>query len=202
MATPLLTELFYDPLKYGYKFGQSIGPIGGHSDHVHLALANARAMVYAMRVARNRFGLHVGENPFFDRVDPVHTTNSYHYRTFGQKIGGRSVGEAADISGARMADFARWALQRYGGASGAAGAGGGGGGGGGAPQGGARFTPRPIRLTPQTFDFRTPAEVIGGVRPLLSAAEMTPMIRTNDPRTETLNLEAELRNLRKRLLTA
>lgn len=30
------TELFYDPLG-GVKYGQDIGPIGGHSDHVHIA---------------------------------------------------------------------------------------------------------------------------------------------------------------------
>lgn len=30
------TELFYDPLG-GIKYGQEIGPIGGHSDHVHVA---------------------------------------------------------------------------------------------------------------------------------------------------------------------
>jgi uncharacterized membrane protein len=30
------TELFYDPLG-GIKHGQSIGAIGGHMDHVHIA---------------------------------------------------------------------------------------------------------------------------------------------------------------------
>jgi hypothetical protein len=30
------TELFYDP-EGGIKHGRSIGPIGGHRDHVHIA---------------------------------------------------------------------------------------------------------------------------------------------------------------------
>lgn len=193
----MLTELFYDPLRYGYKFGQSIGPIGGHSDHVHLALGNARQMVRAMRVARNRFGLHVGENPFFDTVDPVHTEGSYHYRTFGRRIGGRAVGEAADISGARMADFARWALRTYGGPGGAQTAGRGG------PRARNLGPPpqlRPVQVTPAALDFRTPGEVLRGVSPILSAAELPPLLQPS--RADTDNLTAELTNLRQRLLSA
>lgn len=36
-ASTSLQELFYDPAGYSYKRGQRIGPIGGHSDHVHAA---------------------------------------------------------------------------------------------------------------------------------------------------------------------
>jgi len=36
MAPTSPTELFYDPAG-GIKHGRNIGPIGGHSDHVHIA---------------------------------------------------------------------------------------------------------------------------------------------------------------------
>lgn len=36
MAKTNPTELFYDP-QGGIKHGRNIGPIGGHSDHVHIA---------------------------------------------------------------------------------------------------------------------------------------------------------------------
>ena len=36
MAGTNPTELFYDPMG-GIKHGRSIGPIGGHRDHVHIA---------------------------------------------------------------------------------------------------------------------------------------------------------------------
>lgn len=61
-------------------------------------------------------GLRVSENPFVDKVDPVHTKTSYHYRTFG---GNHGVGRAADISGdpAKMSAFSKWFLGNYGGGS-------------------------------------------------------------------------------------
>ena len=100
-------ELFYDPLG-GIKFGKQIGAIGGHSDHVHVAYQNPKAVLAAIALAR-RLGLRVSENPYADAVDPVHVKNSYHYRKFPGKYGGRTLGEALDVSGkaALMAQFYR-----------------------------------------------------------------------------------------------
>jgi hypothetical protein len=57
------------------------------------------------------YGLHVGENPLVDKVDPVHAAGSYHY----QKAKG-APGAAADVSGdpAQMRKFARVLARRYG----------------------------------------------------------------------------------------
>lgn len=90
-------ELFYDPLG-GIKHGKEIGAIGNHMDHIHYSAANAQQQIRAMNLAR-QLGLRVSENPYVDRVDPVHVKNSYHYRTFPGLYGGRRVGEATDISG-------------------------------------------------------------------------------------------------------
>lgn len=56
-------------------------------------------------VAQGSFGLHVGENPRFGGVSPVHVPTSYHYK-----------GRAFDASGdpIKMAAFANWVAQNYG----------------------------------------------------------------------------------------
>jgi hypothetical protein len=105
-----LNELFYDPLG-AIKNGQNIAPIGGHSDHVHISPGTAAGMRQAIAEAR-AMGLRVSENPLVDRVDPVHTKNSYHYRRYP---GHPRVGEALDVSGsaAAMARYYRWAARYY-----------------------------------------------------------------------------------------
>lgn len=97
-------ELFYDP-QGGWKYGKPIGAIGGHSDHVHVA-AGPKTIVALGKLAQE-MGLHVGENPHFGGVAPVHTTNSFHYKPGG---------EAIDVSGdtAKMAAYARRVRRLYG----------------------------------------------------------------------------------------
>lgn len=97
-----LYELFYDPLG-GWKYGQSIGAIGNHSDHVHVAAS--RDQVVALGKYAQSMGLHVSENPAFGGVNPVHVANSFHYK-----------GEAIDVSGppAKMRAFALAVAARYG----------------------------------------------------------------------------------------
>jgi hypothetical protein len=109
-----ITELFYDPLG-GIKYGQQIGAIGGHNDHVHFASENPRQMLSVLAQAR-RMGMHEGENPYVGAVNPVHVTHSWHYRDFGGKYNGRKLGKAVDISGTpkQMAALYRWVQKSYG----------------------------------------------------------------------------------------
>lgn len=93
-----LAELFYDPLG-GYKNGQSIGAIGGHQTHVHVAAPDPQSELRAIALAQ-RLGLRVGENPYVGTVNPVHTKTSYHYRDFPGLYYGKRLGEAIDVSGA------------------------------------------------------------------------------------------------------
>lgn len=58
----------------------------GHQNHVHVA-AGPHTVVRLGKLAQD-MGLHVGENPHFGGVAPVHAQNSYHYK-----------GEAIDVSG-------------------------------------------------------------------------------------------------------
>jgi hypothetical protein len=65
---------------------------------VHVA-AGPKTVVELGRIAQDRFGLHVGENPHFGGVNPVHVPGSYHNK-----------GEAIDVSGdpKKMAAYARF----------------------------------------------------------------------------------------------
>jgi len=57
-------------------------------------------------------GLHVGENPAYGGVHPVHVPGSYHYKKFP----GTNVGRAIDVSGTsqQMETFAHWVLDTFG----------------------------------------------------------------------------------------
>jgi hypothetical protein len=106
-----LAEAFYDPLG-SWDSGRFGGPIGGHSDHVHLSITNPQTMLSAINWAQQH-GLRVGENPYVDPVDPVHVKGSFHYRDFPGVYGPKKskLGEAIDVSGSpsQMAAYYRWA---------------------------------------------------------------------------------------------
>lgn len=97
-----IKELFYDP-QGAWKGTTRIPAIGGHSDHVHVA-AGEKTVVRLGRVAQ-KMGLRVAENPAFDKVDPVHTPTSWHYKN-----------RAIDVSGSpqKMAAFTRYVRRKYG----------------------------------------------------------------------------------------
>jgi hypothetical protein len=73
-----------------------------------------QAMLAIIRQAQ-KLGLRVSENPFVDPVDPVHTKNSWHYKTFPGKYEGKPLGRGADISGSpeAMAEIFNWIKRRY-----------------------------------------------------------------------------------------
>jgi hypothetical protein len=68
--------------------------------------AKGAAAMRSLIAEAKRRGLHVGENPLVDKVDPVHTRGSHHYQTYA----GTNVGKAADISGspAQMRALYKW----------------------------------------------------------------------------------------------
>jgi len=100
-----LRELIYTPLGYGAKNGARTAPYAAanHYNHVHLA-AGPRTVVRLGKRAQ-QMGLRVGENPAFDKVDPVHVPNSYHYKN-----------QAIDVSGSpeKMMAFAKYVARLYG----------------------------------------------------------------------------------------
>lgn len=101
-----LLELFYNgPGGVNVKNGRVVprGFVSGHEDHVHVA-AGPKTVVRLGKLAQ-RMGLHVGENPHFGGVEPVHAKGSYHYRD-----------EAIDVSGdpQLMAEYARRVARMFG----------------------------------------------------------------------------------------
>jgi hypothetical protein len=101
-----LLELFYNgPGGINAKNGvrEPKGFVSGHTDHVHVA-AGPKTVVALGQLAE-QMGLHVGENPHFGGVHPVHVKNSNHYK-----------GEAIDVSGtpAQMEKFNHRVASIYG----------------------------------------------------------------------------------------
>jgi hypothetical protein len=105
-----IKELIYNDggKGFGIKNGQTVDGASfyrkvwaGHANHVHAA-AGPKTIVRLGKLAQS-MGLHVGENPHFGGVSPVHTQDSNHYK-----------GEAIDVSGdpAKMRKFAK-AVARY-----------------------------------------------------------------------------------------
>lgn len=95
-----VAELFYDPAGQHRQWdqGQWINPIGNHSDHVHVSFSNPQTALTLIQIAQD-MGLRVGENPYVDPVDGNHVSGSFHYKTFPGQYGGKSLGEAIDVSG-------------------------------------------------------------------------------------------------------
>ncbi len=101
-----LKELFYNgPGGVNVDNGKRVpkGFVSGHTDHVHVA-AGPKTVKTLARLAQD-MGLTVRELAPFDKVDPVHTSGSYHYRK-----------QAADISGdpRKMAEYSRRVARIYG----------------------------------------------------------------------------------------
>lgn len=90
-----LLELIYNGQNKGYavKDGKNVngpsfysGVWAGHANHVHVAAGPKTAV--ALGKLAQQMGLRVGENKHFDKVDPVHSPNSYHYRDMALDVSG------------------------------------------------------------------------------------------------------------------
>jgi Transglycosylase SLT domain len=112
-----VAELFYDP-GISLKEGSPIGSIGGHGTHVHVGSHDPRAEKKFINIARNRFGLNVGENLFVgDTPEPgVHVPGSMHYQS-AKLPSGRPISLGADITGSPQAMMAydRFIAKKFGG---------------------------------------------------------------------------------------
>lgn len=91
--------------------GPMIGVTGG-------SLAQAQLMRQLIRMVQ-RYGGRAGENPFTDRVDPVHTEGSYHYQRFRDNPRTRfdesRLGRGLDVTGiGNLGAFLQAVLRRFG----------------------------------------------------------------------------------------
>lgn len=107
-------ELIYDPIGHLFDGTYQSGAYGGHTDHVHVALARHPKLLLSLLLWAQNHGLNVRENPYFDAVDPVHTEGSFHYQQFNKRFHGHTLGKAGDVSGsaAQMAHFFELARKR------------------------------------------------------------------------------------------
>lgn len=112
-----IDDAFYDPAGYSVDEGRYWGKtIGGHGKHGHISFTSPEAALRAIRLAQ-RMGLRVGENPYTDRVDAVHTKGSDHYARFADNprtpFDESRLGRAGDFTGPRLAEFMQLAMGPY-----------------------------------------------------------------------------------------
>jgi peptidoglycan hydrolase-like protein with peptidoglycan-binding domain len=80
-----------------------------HDTHIHFGFAEPDVAISIIKKAKS-LGLHAGENPFSDDVEPVHKKHSYHYRNFPGSFEGKTLGQGLDVSGNRdkMVELYNW----------------------------------------------------------------------------------------------
>lgn len=78
---------------------------GPSSEKAFAGKGGANAVIAAIKRAQ-AMGLRVSENPYVDKVDPVHVAGSHHYQTYE----GSNVGKAIDVGGDpnKIAAFFKW----------------------------------------------------------------------------------------------
>jgi hypothetical protein len=91
-------EVFYDP-EGSWDEGKFSGPIGGHSDHIHVGASSIAMRKYLQRIAEEQFNLTITST-----TGGTHVTGSLHY-----------LGLAFDASGtaANMAAFYRYIIANH-----------------------------------------------------------------------------------------
>ena len=118
-------ELVYNPvtgpngdLGYGYDDGKKVQGIrwNNHDNHLHIGFTNREAAMKIIDHA-DSMGLGTSENPYAKKdpngkVDPGHTENSLHYKTFE---GTPPVGAAVDITGDKnkILELIKWVESNF-----------------------------------------------------------------------------------------
>jgi hypothetical protein len=120
-----IDELVYNPatktggeIGHGYDHGTRINGItwSGHEDHLHIGFTDRDVAIKVIDKA-DSMGLRTTENPYAKKdpngkVDNVHTTGSFHYKTFP---GEPEVGAGVDISGneEKIVELIMWIEEEY-----------------------------------------------------------------------------------------
>lgn len=120
-----IDELVYNPatkaggtIGYGYDAGKMVRGItwAGHDNHLHIGFTNRDVAMKVIDKAQS-MGLKCTENPYAkndenNKVDPVHTTGSFHYKTFQ---GEPKVGAGVDITGDtnKITELIKWIENTY-----------------------------------------------------------------------------------------
>lgn len=111
-----INEMFWNPMGRKYDQGSMIqGTTEGHDNHIHFGFEAPDVAVAVIKKAQE-LGLSVRENPYVDKVDPVHTEGSFHYGNFAEKYNGKTLGKGLDVSGdkTKMRQLFEWAETTYG----------------------------------------------------------------------------------------
>lgn len=116
-----IDELVYNPVTgpngtvgFGYDSGKKVTGISwnNHNNHLHVGFTNKEVAMNVIDKARE-LGLRTGENWYPNgSVNPVHTSNSFHYRVFP---GTPKVGGGVDITGdkKKIEELIIWVNKEY-----------------------------------------------------------------------------------------
>jgi len=120
-----IDELVYNPatkkggtIGFGFDGGKKVDGITwkNHDNHLHIGFTNRDVAMDVIDKA-HEMGLNTTENPYAKKdpngkVDNVHTSGSFHYKTFE---GEPPVGAGVDISGNKdtITDLIKWAVDKY-----------------------------------------------------------------------------------------
>lgn len=115
-----IDDAFHTPLGYSIDEGKRWDrTIANHDKHGHVSATDPGTMLRLIKEGQRR-GLSVRENPYVDKVDPVHTKGSDHYSNFADDpatpFDEGKLGRAGDFSGdpKKLAAFMRWVYAKAG----------------------------------------------------------------------------------------
>jgi len=117
-SIPGIDEMVWNKSPYNYDRGRMDRGLtwGGHDGHIHFGFTTPETAIAVIKKTKE-LGLHAGENPYSDDVQPVHTNNSFHYREFPGLYDGKKLGQGLDVSGnkEKMIELYNWVVTQIGG---------------------------------------------------------------------------------------
>jgi len=115
---PGIDEMVWNKSPYGYDRGNLQMGVKwpGHNTHIHFGFTTPDTAIAIIKKTLE-LGLRAAENPYSDDVQPVHTSDSFHYEKFDGKYDGKTLGKGLDVSGDRekMIQLFNWVVTDIGG---------------------------------------------------------------------------------------
>ena len=109
---PGIDEMVWNKMPWGMNDGNKVDGIkwSGHDTHIHFGFTTPDTAIKVIEKALS-LGLKASENPYTTGVDNgVHTTDSFHGKTFEGDFNGKKLGKGLDVSGDpnKMEEMFNW----------------------------------------------------------------------------------------------
>jgi hypothetical protein len=99
-SIPGIDEMVWNKMPFGVDAGNVKQGLkwSGHNTHIHFGFTKPEVALDVIEKAKS-LGLRATENPYTGKVNPVHVSDSFHYRTFSGDYDGKTLGRGLDVSG-------------------------------------------------------------------------------------------------------